>query len=219
MAKAKQSGEKLYAYSLRERLQLPKVNVSGEIVGARGEGGKVVGAVPFVYTSPSARPKTSMAQRREAGCRFVKQTNKSGKQVTKLDPRDAMRPECQPQTSAPCATARASCPVQLVFSEGRPALRFCMEKGERGPAKYFSDVEEAAEFAMKACAEWSKNGRFNLATFKEGLIGPGKRRKKKPKRRDAVAVAAHVAQRKRGGAHTDKRDRRGKQQRAWRDEE
>ena len=32
MAKAKQSGEKLYAYSLRERLQLPKVNVSGEIV-------------------------------------------------------------------------------------------------------------------------------------------------------------------------------------------
>jgi hypothetical protein len=195
MAKAKQSGEKLYAYSLRERLQLPKVNVSGEIVGARGEGGKVVGAVPFVYTSPSARPKTSMAQRREAGCRFVKQTNKSGKQVTKLDPRDAMRPE------------------------GRPALRFCMEKGEKGPAKYFSDVEEAAEFAMKACAEWSKNGRFNLATFKEGLIGPGKSRKKKPKRRDAVAVAAHVAQRKRGGAHTDKRDRRGKQKRAWRDEE
>ncbi len=46
-----------------------------------------------------------------------------------------------------------------------------------------------------------------------------KRRKKKPKRRDAVAVAAHVAQRKRGGAHTDKRDRRGKQKRAWRDEE
>lgn len=199
----------------KKRAPIPKIEpqtfASMPLPRVRVELAPVSGALPFRYTSPSVRLKRSMAERRAAGCRFTK---------GKLDPRDAAREECQAQSSPPCATSRKSCPVQLVFDKGTPALRFCFEKGQKGHAHRFTDVEAAARFAEEACKCWSKTGSFEKCReyFSEGLIGVGgaKRKKRAPKRRDAIVVAA---QRRKAGAHTDKRKRRGKHERAWRDEE
>ncbi len=192
------------------------------------------GDVPFTYTTPSVREKRSKKELLALGCRFVRvekrsvdkkaKPDKQGRRPVKTTMREELAPGspdyCYARTSAPCATSRKSCPVQLVFDKGKPALRFCFAKNEKGFAHRFESVDEAARFAEDACKCWSKTGSFAKCReyFSEGLIGVGgaKRKKRAPKRRDAIVVAA---QRRKAGAHTDKRKRRGKQDRAWRDEE
>lgn len=215
-------------FSLARQAKATKLsppNVSLEVLG---------GDVAFTYTTPSVREKRTKKELLALGCRFVRvekkaidkkaKPRKDGSRPLKITTREELAPGspdyCYTQTSAPCSTSRKSCPVQLVFDHGQPALRFCFAKNQRGFAHRFSSVDEAARFAEEACKCWSKTGSFEKCReyFSEGLIGVGgaKKRKKAPKRRDAIVVAA---QRRKAGAHTDKRKRRGKQKRAWRDEE
>lgn len=77
-------------------------------------------------------------------------------------------------TSQPCSTGRASCPVQLVYHHGQPALRFCppfvWKTGKNGKRKRdgskkpgwlvpVEDGPKAQELAARACAQWEKDGR------------------------------------------------------------
>lgn len=119
-------------------------------------------------------------------------------------------------------------------------IKLWFPEGEGAPK--WEDVEELrdkiAEFPMKLPSAYepfrshlvhhalwdqfpARKGDVPTQTSHEELVEAmqfaGPKKPRKPKRRDAVAVAAHVAQVKRGGAHTDKRDRRSKQKRAWRE--
>lgn len=117
--------------------------------------------------------------------------------------------------------------INLWFPEGKGAPKWSdveelKEKIDDFPMK-LRPGDEPARAHLVHHALWDQFSETPSATTHEELIEAmqfaGPKRAKKPKRRNAVAVAAHTAQKKRGGAHEDKRNRRGKQKRAWRDEE
>jgi len=150
----------------------------------------------FQYTSPSVLPKRGKADKRERGCiekmRTVKK--KDGTEEQQLDftgdycsewknpnePDKRKRvckkgknipdPYCKGDTS-PCS-ARASCPVQLIFLRGKPHLRFCQTTGERGYAIPISSPEEGQARAKEACENWKR-----LKTWKAKDPKTGKERK------------------------------------------
>lgn len=149
------------------------------------------GRVPFEYQSPSTLPKLTMKQKIERGCRFTTQqvtSKKTGRRYSKRVLEPGQPDYCKPY-SAPCGTGRKGCPVQLVFEKGKPALRFCFKAKSKGFAKRFSSVDEAAAFSAKACACWTKHGSFDAPACKrlfdprEGLIGTGRRKRRKPARK------------------------------------
>lgn len=63
------------------------------------------------------------------------------------------------QQTPPCATSRETCPVQLIFDEGTPKLRFCKKAGNKKPGYTVrvSNAEEAQKIAESACACWKRN--------------------------------------------------------------
>jgi len=88
-----------------------------------------------------------------------------------LDRRQLVDPvrdwSCGPK-SKPCGTSRKTCPVQFVWREGKPHLRFCKtrmtEDGLPAPAPGpgwlvpIKSADEAAKLAKSACERWSANG-------------------------------------------------------------
>jgi hypothetical protein len=60
---------------------------------------------------------------------------------------------CKESRSKPCGD-RASCPVQLVWLEGKPNLRFCNEQDEPGYLVSVKDPAQATIYAKKACEAW-----------------------------------------------------------------
>jgi hypothetical protein len=54
----------------------------------------------------------------------------------------------------PCGSARATCPVQLVWVKGKPNLRFCMEAKKPGYLVPVRDVEHAMKLSDEACQKW-----------------------------------------------------------------
>ncbi len=77
----------------------------------------------------------------------------------------------------PCNTLSKRCPVQLVFAEGQPTLRFCRSKGEPGYVQPISSAAEAVKISGEACRHWAKHKSFDKF-FPAGtpLRGPKKRR-------------------------------------------
>jgi hypothetical protein len=54
----------------------------------------------------------------------------------------------------PCGSDRSTCPVQLVWVEGKPNLRFCIRKNQPGYLVPVKNVKEAMEISGKACSKW-----------------------------------------------------------------
>lgn len=84
----------------------------------------------------------------------------------------SMRPRTSKSFSAPCGTARKTCPVQLVFDRGQPKLRFCRTKNEPGHLVAVSSAEEAQRIASEACDCWRKNRKsFKHCAVSSGPLG------------------------------------------------
>jgi len=60
---------------------------------------------------------------------------------------------CKESIGKPCSD-RASCPVQLVWVDGKPNLRFCNEQGEPGNLVGVTDPAQATAYAKDACKDW-----------------------------------------------------------------
>lgn len=54
----------------------------------------------------------------------------------------------------PCGSSRSTCPVQLVWVDGKPNLRFCKAKKEPGYLVPVRNVAEAMQISDEACAKW-----------------------------------------------------------------
>lgn len=61
---------------------------------------------------------------------------------------------CAGTNSDPCGSPRATCPVQLVWVNGKPNLRFCREQGKPGYLVPAPDVKEAMRISDAACEKW-----------------------------------------------------------------
>lgn len=65
------------------------------------------------------------------------------------------------KTAKPCSSSRKTCPVQLVYRQGRPHLRFCLKAGNNKPG-WLVPVQSpsaAMELAKEACEQWAANKR------------------------------------------------------------
>jgi hypothetical protein len=113
-----------------------------------------VAARPFTYTSPSAVPPRSAEARRERGCEEETYKTKKGPKVKFTGRLKNGKPDtfCKP-TSKPCGE-RSSCPVQLVWLNGTPHLRFCNALGQPGHVVEVQNAREAQALAAEACADW-----------------------------------------------------------------
>lgn len=68
----------------------------------------------------------------------------------------------------PCSTVRQTCPVQFVFKNGEPHLRFCGERGKPAPLVKVTDPSQAQKLAQEACNRWEKTAK----RYPEGTQGP-----------------------------------------------
>jgi hypothetical protein len=50
---------------------------------------------------------------------------------------------------------KGSCPIQWVWKQGKPALRFCHAHGKAGRIIPVRDAVDALEKSRKLCAEWN----------------------------------------------------------------
>lgn len=70
----------------------------------------------------------------------------------------------------PCSTVRQTCPVQFVFKNGEPHLRFCGARGKPAPLVKVENPTQAQALARKACAEWEAT----TVRYLDGKVGlPG----------------------------------------------
>lgn len=83
-------------------------------------------------------------------------------------------------TGTPCGSARTGCPVQLIYKQGKPLLRFCTTKNRPGHVIHVKDAKSAASWAKKACQDWEKNGRRFTSDVTTLPLGGARA---KPKRR------------------------------------
>jgi hypothetical protein len=62
--------------------------------------------------------------------------------------------------AVPCASKRTTCPVQLIYKDGQPMLRFCTKAGNRRPGHVIpvNDAMEAQRIAAAACQCWKQHG-------------------------------------------------------------
>jgi len=113
-----------------------------------------VGTRAFTYTSPSAIPPRTAEERRARGCEEETYRTKSGPKTKFTGRLKSGKPDtyCKP-TSKPCED-RSSCPVQLVWLEGRPHLRFCVTPDHPGHVVGVESAHDAQALAKKACANW-----------------------------------------------------------------
>jgi hypothetical protein len=75
-------------------------------------------------------------------------------------------------SSDPCGSPRSTCPVQLVWVDGKPNLRFCRELGKPGHLVPVSNISEAMKISDAACAKWPyKLGVVDRADGTEGEGG------------------------------------------------
>jgi hypothetical protein len=63
-------------------------------------------------------------------------------------------PFCAGSDSVPCGSPRSTCPVQLIWVDGKPNLRFCKEQGKPGHLVPVKDVSEAMAVSDEACKAW-----------------------------------------------------------------
>lgn len=61
---------------------------------------------------------------------------------------------CAGEDKEPCAVPRRTCPVQLVWINGKPNLRFCKSVKAPGHLVPVKNVKDAMELSAKACELW-----------------------------------------------------------------
>lgn len=132
-----------------KRRGTPCVEISVEAIRKKDtktqkRGERYVKKVPLPYACP-------------IGTKFVENTGhcSDGSEPT-------INESCGPR-SAPCATARQTCPVQFVFKGGEAHLRFCGKKrGQPAPlVKVGDDPVRAQQLARNACAAWESSTKRN----------------------------------------------------------
>lgn len=85
----------------------------------------------------------------------------------------------------PCAQERKGCPVQLVFQNGQPHLRFCKKAGSGKPGHLVpvSSADEAQRLAADACKCWKRNrkkwGACDVSLGPLGDAGSAQKRKRR----------------------------------------
>lgn len=64
--------------------------------------------------------------------------------------------------SEPCKSKRKGCPVQLVFKDSKPFVRFCRRAGNGKPGWLVAakSPDHARELVGKACAQWKRTRSF-----------------------------------------------------------
>jgi hypothetical protein len=115
----------------------------------------------FSYTTTSHHPPHKAAARIKRKCIYDEKKKtftgercvqeEKGKCIAKI--RDTY---CKPKKENPCASDRKSCPVQLIFIEGTPNLRFCRKRDKPGFIVPVASPEKAQQLAEEACADWGK---------------------------------------------------------------
>ena len=108
-------------------------------------------APSFRYTTLTAQPPRTAADRRARGC----EESPPGKFTGRL--KNGVPDNYCGATSPPCGSAkemRSSCPVQLMYLEGKPALRFCVRPQAPGFVVPVQSPEQAEAIARRACAKW-----------------------------------------------------------------
>lgn len=96
---------------------------------------------------------------------------------------------CSTASSYPCSTSRfekppasGSCPVQLVYVEGTPALRLCEGPRKSGRIVKAKSTADLMKQAKAACTHWKKNvswDGFHVTKPRDGGIGRTRRKKRK----------------------------------------
>lgn len=79
----------------------------------------------------------------------------------------------------PCNTLSKRCPVQLVFAEGQPTLRFCRTKGQPGFVKPISSAAEAVKISSAACHHWAQHKSFDGYFPKDTPLRGARRRRRR----------------------------------------
>jgi hypothetical protein len=105
----------------------------------------------YAFTSPSTLLNRSAKEKREHGCST--RLNKDGKPVFTGKRGNIVDSFCK-GNEKPCSEARKACPVQLVWREGKPHLRFCRLVGKPGYLVPVTSPEQAHELSKKACSTW-----------------------------------------------------------------
>jgi hypothetical protein len=118
----------------------------------------------FRYTTPSTIPKRTPAERRGYMCRpgqtpgvdcgCEEKPGKKGQFTGRVHPVEAGIKDSFCKKDDPCGSARVACPVQAIWINGRPFLRFCNELKKPGWIIPAPSVKEAQKIARKACAKW-----------------------------------------------------------------
>jgi hypothetical protein len=147
----------------------------------------------FEYTSPSALPRRSAEEKRDHGCiedwktvqkgkrkgeKYWGFTGKYCRQWEDPDEKEPKKKRCVPgkevpdpycgSTTPPCSAERLGCPVQLIYLRGKPHLRFCQQKNERGYVVPVSSAEQAQRKAAKACKNWKRLQRIEVGVDPDG---------------------------------------------------
>jgi hypothetical protein len=136
-----------------------------------------IGAKPGKTGKTDAAGCVIVGESRAGAGRFAlkKEYGSTSKSVDYIDGRRKTAPK-------PCqgTKKRKTCPVQLVFDQGQPFLRFCRQDNEAGFRVDVNSPEEATKAAKDACSHWATHGSFDTF-FPEGaplrgLRGTRKRR-------------------------------------------
>lgn len=106
----------------------------------------------FNFTSPSFLQKRTAPEKRAHGC-AERRTKKGGLAFTGKRTDGMVDSFCK-GNEKPCSEARKACPVQLVWVEGKPHLRFCKLVGQPGYMVPVDSPEQGYALSKKACGKW-----------------------------------------------------------------
>lgn len=151
-----------------------QIRVVGEFVVPEASDRQPANPPGYSYTSSSVYEQWDKAKKKAEGCRtavttaVVKKGKHAGKVVKKtinIDP----RPQCQ-VFSPPCKQSRATCPVQLIWVNGQPNLRFCGQTNRRAPSVPVSSPAQANDLARSLCSCWNNGKDFAQCAMPEGAV-------------------------------------------------
>jgi hypothetical protein len=135
--KASKPGQRKKVEAVSVRADVPNIRTSDPDV--------------YAFTSPSTLLNRSAPEKRAHGCDT--RLNKKGKPVFTGKRGGIVDSFCK-GNEKPCSEARKACPVQLVWREGKPHLRFCRLVGKPGYLVPVDSPEQAHQLSKKACSTW-----------------------------------------------------------------
>ena len=153
--KPKQAGDTVKIPPKLDAFKAPKPGQRKKVqaVSVRADVPNIRTADPesYAFTSPSALLPRSAPEKRAHGCDT--RLNKKGKPVFS-GKRNGIVDSFSKGNEKPCSEARKACPVQLVWREGKPHLRFCRLVGKPGYLVPVDSPEQAHQLSKKACSTW-----------------------------------------------------------------